>query len=504
MAINKNFLEIVESLRNYVLNQAPYLDTKEGSPWTTCFIEPQASELERLYYLIDFVMANQSMLSAQGKYLDTLAANVGLSRNKAVPATGTVTFYSSAPVGEDVVIPVGTIVSTTRAFNIPAVDFETTQKAVMSKGTMQVDAPVRCLTAGSIGNLGEHQVNNLSSSLYMVSYVDNDSAMTGGVDVETDRAFYYRIRSTIFKNSAGTEAGYLGAVLEQTGATAAKVIKPEDGDPYSRGPGTVDIIVKGANIQVYTDYVAMEDPYLSYSLSKQPVTDLPNTINVLAGSGLGWSILGTYYGGTEPVLYGSQDFTFYRGPKIACNNFENSIYGSDGLLWMTTATGWGGAGLTDGTRTAMRPPDGYVFKVQNYSYDKMVEDGQAEVDLTKCVTADAIVRKSEIQTLNFNISFVVNAGYDWIDTKNFIVSDVIGFVSNNYNLGAKLEFSDIMSDVREKVAGVDNIFINSVVVVNEANVIVGTHTRDIQFDSVTAVTVGTLSFDNRIVYNAQT
>jgi len=504
VALNKGFLEIVDSLKNYILNTAPYLDTKEGSPWATCFVEPQASELERLYYLIDFVMQNQSMLTAQGKYLDALAANVGMTRNKAVPATGTVTFFSSSVVGEDVVIPIGTVVSTPRAFNVPAIDYETTSKAVMSKGSMQVDAPVRCTVAGAAGNIGEHQVINLTSSLYMVSSVDNVMAMTGGIDVETDRAFYQRIRSTIFQNSAGTEAGYLGAVLAQIGTDSAKVIKPEDGDPYSRGPGTVDIIVKGANVQIYSDYIAMEDPYLSYSLSKQPVTELPTTINALVGSGSDWAVLGTYYGGTEPILYGSQDFAMYRGPKIACNNLENSIYGSDGLLWLTTATGWGGAGLTAGTRTAERPPDNYVFRVEDFSYDKVVEDGQAQVDLTKCVTADAIVRKSEVQELNFNISFIANAGYDWTDTKNFIVSDITGYVSNNYDLGSKLEFSDITSDVRTKVAGVDNLLINSIAIKNEAGVIVGTHTRDIQFDSVTAVTIGTLAFDNKIVYDAQT
>ena len=41
-------------------------------------------------------------------------------------------------------------------------------------------------------------------------------------------------------------------------------------------------------------------------------------------------------------------------------------------------------------------------------------------------------------------------------------------------------------------------------VYDESNDLIGVHTRDIKFDSVTAVTVNTIIFDDQIVYDSQT
>ena len=53
MSLDRSFLQIVRDLKAYILNKNPSLDTKEGSPWLTCFIEPQAQQIENMYYLLN-------------------------------------------------------------------------------------------------------------------------------------------------------------------------------------------------------------------------------------------------------------------------------------------------------------------------------------------------------------------------------------------------------------------------------------------------------------------
>ena len=122
----------------------------------------------------------------------------------------------------------------------------------------------------------------------------------------------------------------------------------------------------------------------------------------------------------------------------------------------------------------------------------------------KCVTADVLVRKSERLYLNFLVNLTVMDGFDWNDTKSLVTSDFRGYIANNFELGPKLEFSDMTYDARLKVPGIDNIQIVGVEAINESGVIVGTHTRDVQFDSVTAVSVGTIQYGKAISYDAQT
>lgn len=143
-----------------------------------------------------------------GLELEQFVGLFGFGRLQGRKATGIVHMELAIPAGSDQYISPSTqFFSGGGAAANPLIYFYSTQPAVLAAGTSQVDIPVECTIAGTIGNVPPNSIQSAASSIGAVS-VTNLSPLTGGVDVETDDDLRQRFKNTFLRNIAGTEDFY--------------------------------------------------------------------------------------------------------------------------------------------------------------------------------------------------------------------------------------------------------------------------------------------------------
>lgn len=168
------------------------------------------------------------------QYLILRGQEHDLTPKEAVAATGAVAV--TAPDGT--VVDVGEVFSTLGTTSVPSITFRATEQVVVGvSGTALV--PVEAVVPGAAGNVlaGSIQVGGGGVG---VTAVTNPSALTGGVDAESNAAFRERILFRIQHPSAsGNVADYQTWATEVAGVGGATVV------PVGSGPGTVDVYVIG-------------------------------------------------------------------------------------------------------------------------------------------------------------------------------------------------------------------------------------------------------------------
>ena len=104
-----------------------------------------------------------------------------------------------------------------------AVEYETTEEAVLAAGSVTVSVPARAVTAGSAGNAAAGYINTLVSEVTGINYVTNTKAFSGGTDPEGDEDYRARILAGIGRLEGFGSAGYYeGIALEQAGVRSAQ------------------------------------------------------------------------------------------------------------------------------------------------------------------------------------------------------------------------------------------------------------------------------------------
>jgi len=175
------------------------------------------------------------LASSQGADVDSFVADFGLTRISAALATGTVTLNRNNTSAALNIIPsavpaAGPNVANVQT-NVGGVQFQiisdVTQPAwnatlgayVMPIGTGSITVTVKCLTAGTVGNVLANTITQIVS-LQGVDSVNNGSAFTNGVAQETDSALKLRFVNYLAALSKAT-AGAVGAAINavQNGLT---------------------------------------------------------------------------------------------------------------------------------------------------------------------------------------------------------------------------------------------------------------------------------------------
>ena len=169
---------------------------------------------------------------AEGDFLDSLAEIFrDTERLRAQPARVTFRFHISAPQMSVQIVPSGTRVTVDGT-----IIFETTEAAHIMPGHLHAEAPAICQTAGAIGNgFVPGQITQLVDLFSFFERVENITTSGGGADMETDTAFYERLRDSM---EAFSTAGPLGAYVYWVKTASARII---DVKPTSPEPGIVDI-----------------------------------------------------------------------------------------------------------------------------------------------------------------------------------------------------------------------------------------------------------------------
>lgn len=167
----------------------------------------QWQALEALYFSTFYEDASGEALSKQ-------LAIAGFTRLSQRSATGEVKFSRSSAAPDDIDIPAGTVVTTTRTESRPAIPFETTEDAILEEGATSVTVPVEALKPwqtdveekwlGEETNVAAGAISEFDSPLAEIDDVDNpnptgdpDLGYQVGRDRETDAEFRLRYDNSI-------------------------------------------------------------------------------------------------------------------------------------------------------------------------------------------------------------------------------------------------------------------------------------------------------------------
>lgn len=285
-------------------------DFSSGSP-ALALAQLKVQGDQWLQWLINVVFLNSRLFTATGPGVDTYCADFGLYRTKATYATGYVTFGRYTATNQ-VIIPLNAIVQTndgTQRFVIlpdpsnPLYDLNNS-RYVLPIDTLQGNILVQAINEGTQGNVAAGTITRQFSSVAGISFVNNSSAFTNGVEGETDTHFKNRFVTYINSRSRGTGTSIANAILTISPTLKFQILENAngiwpyiDGDPNSGNPreqfgfftvyidsgfqtvtdqGTVDAVSQAINairplsVDYYVTVPAIVSVDIEYLLKYQP------------------------------------------------------------------------------------------------------------------------------------------------------------------------------------------------------------------------------------------
>lgn len=251
--------DVSEDFIGKIFEFDPTIALAPGSVSRDIIIDPFSSEVERLYFVADFVRRAQSVSSLLvvddlESYKESLGAalgitnienvqdliddafekhagNVNLNRRGAEAAVGTVTFYASSEPTEDLVVNEGALVSTAEGAPTFRVTSRVTLPADQStsffnrqRNRWEVQANVRATEPGDSGNVPAGRITSVVGGVSGLQ-VENLEATTFGRDQESNQDLAERTLLAFASVDVGTERGYLSTALRQKDVFRASVVK---------------------------------------------------------------------------------------------------------------------------------------------------------------------------------------------------------------------------------------------------------------------------------------
>lgn len=198
-----------------------------------------AGELYTVLCAAESLKLNCFPQTAAGEALDLHAEERGLVRKDAVKSVGTLTFSRRTALSYAAEIPAGTVCA---ASGENAVEYETTEAAVLPAGALTVTAAAQAVLGGRRGNAAKGAVNTLITPPAGIESVTNDISFTGGADKEDDETLRTRLLRCFYAlpNGSNTET-YRRAALMTPGVKSVQVV------PRANGVNTVAVYLYGDN-----------------------------------------------------------------------------------------------------------------------------------------------------------------------------------------------------------------------------------------------------------------
>lgn len=190
-------VNIDELIKNMVLEyeDAYYAETgirkklEDGSK-IKIWINAQALRIYQTYKLMNYLVKQNYLKYAEGKYLDNWATRYkGISRIQAKKAITQVKFTLTTELDSDLVIPEGTKI--TAGDNVY---FATTGRLIITANTLEGIMKAECVEEGKKGNgYKPGELNIIVDPIAYVGSVENLSETYGGEDLENDEHFRDRL-----------------------------------------------------------------------------------------------------------------------------------------------------------------------------------------------------------------------------------------------------------------------------------------------------------------------
>ncbi len=201
----------------------------------------------QIYALLQRLMKQAVPATASGDWLDTHAASVNLSRRPATKAKGNVRFLRapSSSLAGNVAIPARRIVRTLPDGIGQVYRYSTVADAVLPAEAAYVDVPVEAEDYGAAANASTGQICELVTPVEGISGISNEAdwLTSEGADEETDAQLQERYALAWAANNGCTKHAYKSWALSVPGVTSVSIL-----DQHPRGQGTVDVVVRGADV----------------------------------------------------------------------------------------------------------------------------------------------------------------------------------------------------------------------------------------------------------------
>lgn len=198
----------------------------------------------QLYNFLSLVHKQAIPLDSESAWLDTHAEQVNCKRRPATKARGNVRFLRGSFKG-NLIIPKGRIVRTNPDGLGNIYRFVTLEQAVLSQEADSVPVLAEAEEYGTGGNAAVGQICELVTPVEGIGGVSNDAGwlVSEGANEETDEQLKERYRLAWAANNGCTKYAYQSRALSVPGVTSVSIL-----DRHPRGQGTVDIVVRGADV----------------------------------------------------------------------------------------------------------------------------------------------------------------------------------------------------------------------------------------------------------------
>lgn len=203
--------------------------------------------------LVNVVMKNLFLATAEGFFLDIFAWAVNLTRKEATPASGVIRFIKS-DISRPITVPADTLIQTER-INGVIYTLKTRQATLIPEGIAGMSVDVIAEDAGAGFNLAPGYYRILPVAVDGIDAVENEEnwLTVPGADEESDNELRDRVRNQF--NLAGayhTDAVYRGLIAGVAGISADRIYFLHDAP---RGPGT-------ANAYIMLDAGIASEPFI--------------------------------------------------------------------------------------------------------------------------------------------------------------------------------------------------------------------------------------------------
>lgn len=164
-----------------------------------------AEEIAALHDRLAFYERQIFPHTADGEYLIKHGEAKGIFKKTSSKSTGTVTFKSKAPATSAIIIPAGTLLTSSK---VPDATYQTTSEAVLAAKALSVIVPVESIKSGKETVIASGFVDILITPISGISEVINITKISGGSDSEPDELYKNRVIESYSKISNGANLNY--------------------------------------------------------------------------------------------------------------------------------------------------------------------------------------------------------------------------------------------------------------------------------------------------------
>lgn len=420
MSISKDTL--LELSKKLISLRNGKIDLTTGTVLSDLGVDSTAQILSTISEDIDRVLGQQRIDADffTDEEADLFVQPFGITRLGAESATGSVCFATNTLPSQSapILIPMGTVVYGTPDGSTK-ISYTTTDDVYLTStssfneqtGYYEVESGIVATIPGSSANLGIGYINSSESSISGITAIYNKNAIVNGTDLETTDSLLNRFLIAWRGRNKNTEPGILAWTLTNPTVEEAIVVGPNS-EYTIRGPGAVDVYVRGESETQYTQVVTQMTREVL--LIKTPVVNADTSL----------------YVNINGVIYTPSDgyFAFVKDNNTI---YQSSAEAHDKIVW------------TDNGYELIRNLEQYSII---YKYNSLITTLQTmyDTDNDRLVTGDIMARATMRTYITMEFGITPETGYDKTSTIILVKNNIQNYV-NNLPLNTPIKQSDIVA-----------------------------------------------------------